>query len=227
VREARSLGIDVLPPDVNESQDSFFITGNAVRFGLKGIKGLGPAMVSDVLNNRPFSSLEDMGVRLTACNKAGRQALGAAGALDRFGARDSLTPEERAKAEEERIGVALSGEDKLAPIREQLRPILHTQDEVEEAPNGQALVVGGEIAYGREVRTVRGPSLKLTVVFGADEYKVGVAPWKYDDALRALIASDEPVIVRGSKDSAYEEVSADEVRAASEVLEMMTTPVAA
>jgi DNA polymerase-3 subunit alpha len=229
VREARHFGVDVLPPDVNESDQSFTIRGDAVLFGLSGIKGLGPAMVADVINNRPFTSLEDMGLRLTACNKAGRQALGAAGALDDFGARDNLTPEECAAHEEDRIGVALSGEDKLAPIRDQLRPLLHTADEVDEAPNGQALVVGGEIVDGREVKTRKGPALKLTVAFGANEYKVSVPPWDYEagttkgDDLRALIASDEPVVVRGSKDVEYDCVAADEVKDAREVLEMMQT----
>jgi DNA polymerase-3 subunit alpha len=227
VREARHFGVDILPPDVNESEQNFTIRGDAVLFGLSGIKGLGPAMVADVINNRPFTSLEDLGMRLTACNKAGRQALGAAGALDCFGERGVLTLEERAEAEEERIGVALSGEDRLAGIRDHLRPLLHTADEVDEASNGQALVVGGEIVDGREVKTRKGPSLKLTVAFGASEYKVSVPPWDYEagtvkgDALRALIATDEPVVVRGSKDVEWDCVAADEIRDAREVLEMM------
>jgi DNA polymerase-3 subunit alpha len=227
VREARSFGIDVRPPDVNLSDESFTIEGDAVRFGLTGIKGLGPAMVADVLNNRPFSSIEDMGARLTACNKAGRQALGAAGALDRFGARENLTLDERATFEEERIGVALSGEDRLAPVREGLRALIHTADEVEAAPNGQALVIGGEIVSGRETNTKVGPGLKLTIAFGADEYLVSVPPWDYDEntekgwKLHELIASDAPVVVRGYRDVEYDCVACDEIRAASEVLEIM------
>jgi len=221
VREARSFGVDILPPDVNESDEGFTIRGDAVRFGLKGIKGLGPAMVADVISNRPFASLEDMGARLVACNKAGRQALGAAGALDRFGARENLTLDERAEFEEDRIGVALSGEDKLAPIRDQLRAMIHTQDEVEAAVNGESLVVGGEIVSGREVRTCKGPSLKLTIAFGADEYLASVPPWDYDDALRELISSDVPVVVRGSKDVEWDCVAVDEIKPAREVLDMM------
>jgi DNA polymerase-3 subunit alpha len=227
VREARNFDVDVLPPDVNESDDSFTIVGNAVRFGLTGIKGLGPAMVADVLNNRPFASIEDMGARLTACNKAGRQALGAAGALDRFGTRENLTLDERATFEEERIGVALSGEDKLAPVREGLRALINTADEVESAPNGQRLVVGGEIVSGRETKTKIGAGLKLTIAFGADEYLVSIPPWDYDEtkpkgvALRELIASDAPVVVRGYRDVEYDCVACDEIKAASEVLEIM------
>jgi DNA polymerase-3 subunit alpha len=223
VREARSFGIDILPPDVNESDEGFTIRGDHVLFGLKGLKGLGPAMVADVLNNRPYTSLEDMGAKLTACNKAGRQALGAAGALDRFGARSNLDADERAKAEEERIGVALSTPDRLGDMRDDLRKMLHTQDEVDAAPNGAAMVVGGEVVNGREVATKskHGPALKLTIAFDADEYQVSVAPWFYDDALRELIATDEPIVVRGAKDTAWDCVSADEIKLAREVLDMM------
>jgi DNA polymerase-3 subunit alpha len=222
IREARAFGIDVLPPDVNDSDLGFTIQGNAVRFGLKGIKGLGSAMVADVINNRPYTSLEDMGMRLTSCNAAGRHALAQAGALDRFDARSGLTPDEQAELEEERIGVALSGEDKLAEIREDLRPMFHTADEVDLASNGQPLIVGGEIVDGREVPTKSkdGPALRLTIAFGADEYKVSVAPWKYSPELKELLASDEPVVVRGSKDTAWDCISVDKITSAREVLEM-------
>jgi DNA polymerase-3 subunit alpha len=227
VREARSFGVDVLPPDVNESDESFTITGSAVRFGFKGLKGLGPAMIADVLTNRPFESLEDMADRLVACNAAGRHALAQAGALDGFGARANLTEEERAQFEEDRVGVALSTPDRLSDVREDLRRLVHSQDDVEAAPNGQALVVGGEIISGREVSTRKGPSLKLVVAFDADEYSVSVAPWFYDDALREIIASDEPIVVRGAKDTAWDCISADEIKPAREVLDMMNRPVAA
>jgi DNA polymerase-3 subunit alpha len=221
VREARSFGVDVLPPDVNVSDEGFTIHGNAVRFGLKGVKGLGGAMVADVLNNRPFSSMDELGVKLTACNAAGRHALAQAGALDRFDARSNLTADERAQHEEDRIGVALSTPDKLVEIRDDLRKLIHTQDEVESALNGSALVVGGEVVSGREVSTRKGPALKLVVAFDADEYQVSVAPWFYDDDLRELIATDEPIVVRGAKDTAWDCVSADEITLAREVLDMM------
>jgi DNA polymerase III alpha subunit len=177
--------------------------------------------VADVLNNRPFSSMEELGVKLTACNAAGRHALAQAGALDRFDARSNLTADERAQHEEDRIGVALSTPDKLVEIRDDLRKLIHTQDEVEAALNGSALVVGGEIVSGREVTTRKGPALKLVVAFDADEYQVSVAPWFYDDELRELIATDEPIVVRGAKDTAWDCVSADEITLAREVLEMM------
>jgi hypothetical protein len=141
--------------------------------------------------------------------------------LDRFDARSNLTADERAQHEEDRIGVALSTPDKLVEIRDDLRKLIHTQDEVESALNGSALVVGGEVVSGREVSTRKGPALKLVVAFDADEYQVSVAPWFYDDDLRELIATDEPIVVRGAKDTAWDCVSADEITLAREVLDMM------
>jgi hypothetical protein len=88
-------------------------------------------------------------------------------------------------------------------------------------------VVGGEIISGREVSTRKGPSLKLTIAFDADEYQVSVPPWDYDKtspqgkALREMIATDEPLVVRGAKDTAWDCVSADEIKLAREVLDIM------
>jgi DNA polymerase-3 subunit alpha len=230
VREARSFGLKIEPPDVNESDEGFTIHGDRVRFGLKAIKGLGGAMVADVLSNRPFDSLQEMSDKLVACNAAGVHALAQAGALDRFGARENLTADERSQFEEARIGAALSSPDRLRDMREDLRRILHTQDEFDAAPNGEALVVGGEIVSGREVRTKspHGPALKLTVAFDADEYEVSVPPWEYSAdtppgrALREIIATDEPIVVRGAKDAAWDCVAADEIKLAREVLDMMS-----
>jgi DNA polymerase-3 subunit alpha len=227
VREARAFGIEVRPPDVNESEEGFTIRGDDVLFGLKGIKGLGPAMIADVLSQRPFSSLEDMGARLVACNRAGRQALGAAGALDRFGARENLTVSERAAAEEDRIGVEISHEDRIGDMREPLRNLIATSDDVDNATNGQYLVVGGELITGREVptRSSHGPALKMTIAFGADEYKVSLAPWVYNDpVVKDLLSTDEPIVARGSKDVAWDCISATEIKAAREVLDMTTVP---
>jgi hypothetical protein len=115
----------------------------------------------------------------------------------------------------------------MTEIVDDLRELIHTQDEVEAAPNGSLVYVGGEIVNGREVKTRKGPSLKLTVAFGADEYLVSVPPWDYDEsnpkgaALRELIASDEPIIVRGRRDVEWDCVAADEIKSAREVLNMM------
>ncbi|MFQ5527211.1 MAG: DNA polymerase III subunit alpha [Thermoanaerobaculia bacterium] len=52
LRECREMGIEVLPPDVNESNWSFTVVGEAIRIGLGAVKGLGSAAVEAILEAR-------------------------------------------------------------------------------------------------------------------------------------------------------------------------------
>lgn len=90
-------GIDVLPPDVNESGWKFTAVGNhQIRFGLGAVRGVGNAAVKSVLSARagggPFKSFFDFLERIDtrALNKRACEALIAAGALDPCGTREEL-----------------------------------------------------------------------------------------------------------------------------------------
>jgi len=89
-------GIEVLPPDVNESGWKFTAIGDhQIRFGLGAVRGVGSAAVESVLAAReagPFESLFDFLERIDvrALNKRACEALIAAGALDAFGHRAQL-----------------------------------------------------------------------------------------------------------------------------------------
>lgn len=90
--ELRNGGLDLLPPDVNESDAGFTPMENAVRFGLNAIKGIGSSSVQaiiDARNGGKFSSLFDFASRLEqgAINRRGLESLISAGAFD------SLKPE--------------------------------------------------------------------------------------------------------------------------------------
>ncbi|MFP3940294.1 MAG: DNA polymerase III subunit alpha [Thermoanaerobaculia bacterium] len=52
IRECQAMGIDVLPPDVNESGWDFTVVGDDVRFGLGAVKGVGEGAVEAVLAAR-------------------------------------------------------------------------------------------------------------------------------------------------------------------------------
>jgi DNA polymerase-3 subunit alpha len=52
IDEAKKVGIDVLPPDVNESRTDFTVVGSAIRFGLAAIKGAGEGAVRSVIAAR-------------------------------------------------------------------------------------------------------------------------------------------------------------------------------
>lgn len=89
VAEARSQGIEVLPPCVNESNSEFKAFETSIRFGLAAIKGLGQSAVQAMLEARgdkPFKSLFDCADRISSkgINKRVLEGLISAGALDSF-----------------------------------------------------------------------------------------------------------------------------------------------
>ena len=100
VADCRSMGIDVLPPDINASGYDFTIEDRpgqkpAIRFGLGAVKNVGQAPVELILEARrstPFRDLNDF-ARRTDLQKVGKRALEClvrVGALDVFGSRTAL-----------------------------------------------------------------------------------------------------------------------------------------
>lgn len=100
VADCRSMGIDVLPPDINASGYDFTIEDrsdqkSAIRFGLGAVKNVGQAPVDLILEarrNTPFRDLNDF-ARRTDLQKVGKRALEClvrVGALDVFGSRMAL-----------------------------------------------------------------------------------------------------------------------------------------
>ena len=52
IAECRSMGIQLLPPDVNESQADFTVVGEGIRFGLVALKGVGRSFINGLLTER-------------------------------------------------------------------------------------------------------------------------------------------------------------------------------
>ncbi len=87
INEVRSMGIEVLPPDINESSRTFTVHENSMRFGLGAVKGAGAAALEAIMESRkeaPFTSLHDFCERvdLRKVNKKVIEALVKCGALD-------------------------------------------------------------------------------------------------------------------------------------------------
>lgn len=61
IREGQSMGIRILPPDVNEAGQTFVATPQGIRFAMSGIKGVGSGVVEAIVHERqrggPFTSL--------------------------------------------------------------------------------------------------------------------------------------------------------------------------
>ncbi|CAM3137839.1 DNA polymerase-3 subunit alpha [Williamsia muralis] len=89
--DCRRLGITVLPPDVNHSQQNFAAVGDDIRFGLAAVRNVGTGVVASILAAREeksnFSSFSDYlaKINVTACNKKVTESLIKAGAFDSLG----------------------------------------------------------------------------------------------------------------------------------------------
>ena len=92
VNQAESMGIEILPPDVNQSDHEFMVVEGNIRFGLDAVKGVGFAAVEAIKRARddggPFTSLWDFCERVDAraVNKKAIDALVKCGAFGSTGA---------------------------------------------------------------------------------------------------------------------------------------------
>lgn len=91
IDETRRMGIEVLRPDVNESDQHFVVNKNGnIRFGMAAIKGLGASVAEAIIaernQNGPYQSVFDFvrRINLKIVNKRSMEALARAGAFDSF-----------------------------------------------------------------------------------------------------------------------------------------------
>ena len=91
IEETKKMGIEVLPPSVNESFSEFACTGNHIRFGLTAIKNVGSTAIDSIIAARkkqgPFKSFFDFiqRVDLRVTNRKVLESLIKCGAFDEFG----------------------------------------------------------------------------------------------------------------------------------------------
>lgn len=97
IHECQSMGIKMLPPDVNEAGETFQATAGGIRFAMTGIKGVGAGIVQSIVQERvrkgPFKSLYEFFKRMDT-RKIGKkvvESLAEAGCFDFTGwSRDAL-----------------------------------------------------------------------------------------------------------------------------------------
>src|SRR5215211_2212856 len=88
VAQCEDMGIEVLPPDVNQSGHDFKVVDGNIRFGLDAVKGLGYQAVAAIIEAReeegPFTSVWDFCRRVDcqAVNKKASESLVKCGAFD-------------------------------------------------------------------------------------------------------------------------------------------------
>lgn len=96
VKAAEAMGLNVLPPDVNESRAVFSVVSkDAIRYGLLSVKNVGAGAIESLVTEREaggkFRSIFDLchRVDLRACNRKVLESLIRCGAFDCFGVKRS------------------------------------------------------------------------------------------------------------------------------------------
>ncbi len=94
INDCREMGIELLPPDINESELSFRVIGKSIRFGFGAIKNVGESAILAMLearNGEPFTDIFNFCERvdLRKVNKRVLESLVKCGAFDATGARRS------------------------------------------------------------------------------------------------------------------------------------------
>lgn len=99
IRECKRLGIEILPPDINESAGKFTVENGKIRFGLAAVKNVGANVIQDIVNVREkkgkFISFTDFctKVDMAVLNKRQIESLIKCGAFDSLNVRRSQLAE--------------------------------------------------------------------------------------------------------------------------------------
>ncbi len=95
IRECKRLGIDILPPDVNESRDKFTVENGKIRFGLAAVKNVGTNVIAEIIKAREekgkFATFTDFCTKVdqSVLNKRQIESLIKCGAFDSLRVRRS------------------------------------------------------------------------------------------------------------------------------------------
>ncbi len=91
IMACRSMGIEILPPDINEGEIGFSVSGNSIRYALTAIKSVGRPVIEMVVEERkqrgPYTNLKDFITRMSdkEVNKRAIENFIKAGAMDSLG----------------------------------------------------------------------------------------------------------------------------------------------
>lgn len=210
LKESKHFGIKILPPDVNISNSEYTpdFENNALRYGLSGVKGIAETSANQVMELRPYLSLEDFEKKQTfkysKCNKGHREKLLKVGALDSLGGRAAWSDTEKAEAEIELLGMALSPGGTLGDDEQLIIERTHSEDEYNELEVGSSVVIGGQVTEVKATKTKRGknPGQEMgfaKVSLGLDSFQCTFFPaiWA---ANKSLIYAGSKVMIKGEKD---------------------------
>ena len=232
ISEAHKFNIEVYPPHINFSLDSFVVEGDRLRYGFVGIKNVGDVAIEEILVRRPFLSYDDFEERVEKrkVNSRVKETLVAVGAFDHWGMRDDWTLDSKIAAEMELLGVSLSGRKERAKHLPLIASRIVTEEKFDAALDGDYLMVGGEIVAIKQITTRKGePMAFVDLAFEGDSFNVTVFP-RHWMRYQHLLVRGNAILVYGTKDSGRNVLIADQMKALMELVHdlenySMKTPV--
>lgn len=230
IRESKFYGVNILPPDVNTSEEEFTIDGNSIRFGLLGVKNIGPAAIAELKAHRPFSSFEDMVERVqkSKVNAKTKKALFMSGALDSLGARHNWSlsedGEERigtpvdidtmAQWERETMGFTISKKDDISKYKDIIDERITLPEEFE---NGESAFVAGEVINVKEILTKNKERMAFVELeYLNNNYNLTVFPKKYSK-FSHMFTEGTPLLAIGDWDEERQVVVAEHICTAEQL----------
>ncbi|AIS52846.1 DNA polymerase III subunit alpha [Thermoanaerobacter kivui] len=148
VQVCKKMGIEVLPPDINESYSYFTVVDDKIRFGLSAVKNVGLNMTLEIVNEREkngkFKSVIDFFERMqdSQLNKKAIESLIKAGAFSSFGVYRSqlLSVYERLMEDiRKNKDNNLSGQISLFEVEQQGHVVNFNLPDIEEFPKNKLL----------------------------------------------------------------------------------------
>ncbi|MBT1076856.1 DNA polymerase III subunit alpha [Geobacter grbiciae] len=127
ISDCREMGIEILPPDINDSHLSFRVMGNSIRFGLGAVKNVGEGAIEAIIEARKEGNFKDLfdfceRVDLHKVNKRVVESLVKCGAFDSTGGRrsqlmsaleDAMAIGQKIQQERESAQVSLFGVEEI------------------------------------------------------------------------------------------------------------------
>lgn len=229
IRESKYYGINILPPDINTSDEAFTIDGNSIRFGLLGIKYVGPSTISAIKLARPFSTFEELVEKVPRrqLNIRTRNHLLMAGAFDCWGGRTQWILDEEGNRiaepvdlatmtqwEKETMGFAISKGDDLNLYREIIEDRITLDEEFED---GEEVLIAGEIIAIKEHKDKNGDKMAfLTLDYFNKEYRVTIFADTYRK-MQHLIVQGKVIMVIGDWDEKRDTIAVNHMCAAEQL----------
>ena len=206
IREARTFNVNILPPDINDSDLGFTLVDDKILYGLLAVGSVGDVAAQDIIENRPFKDMRDFDERMREHGNIKiksnvKEALIKCGAFDRFGARDDYTEREKARLEKEILGVPISGSTLLVKHQDTIKEYSMDRSIFDALEDRDSVQIAGEIVNVNHTSTKKDHKSMaiITLISGADEYRATLFPATYDKYKEALQST--AVIIKGQKNN--------------------------